>query len=106
MNDPTSEQIACAHALGEAILRTAISLGHNERNVAIDRAESLLTSIAVADLLGIRRATLRRLTAPKGPIPAFRIGRELRYSADDLRAWIAQVRVEATETSKRERHEG
>ncbi|HEY1378989.1 MAG TPA: helix-turn-helix domain-containing protein [Gemmataceae bacterium] len=49
----------------------------------------LLTPRAAAAALAVSPRTLWGLTAPRGPIPAVKIGRSVRYSAEALRAWIA-----------------
>lgn len=49
----------------------------------------LLTPRAASAALSVSPRTLWGLTAPRGPIPAVRLGRAVRYSAEALRAWIA-----------------
>jgi excisionase family DNA binding protein len=49
----------------------------------------LLTTHAAAAALSVSERTLWTLTHPRGPIPAVRIGRSVRYPVDALRAWIA-----------------
>jgi excisionase family DNA binding protein len=48
----------------------------------------LVKSRAAATTLSVSERTLWALTAPRGPIPAIRVGRSVRYSLADLRAWI------------------
>ena len=45
-------------------------------------------------LLSVCEKILWGLTAPRGPIPCVRIGRAVRYSVEDLRAWINRGRGE------------
>ena len=42
-----------------------------------------------ARLLSISERTLWGLTAPRGPIPAVRLGRSVRYDVAALRRWLA-----------------
>jgi hypothetical protein len=66
----------------------------------------LLTSREAATALSISPRMLWKLTAPRGPIPAIRLGgrgataRALRYSVDDLRAWIKEQKAECTGNGK------
>jgi excisionase family DNA binding protein len=48
----------------------------------------LLTPRAAAGALSVSERTLWGMTSPRGPIPAVRLGRAVRYPADALRAWI------------------
>jgi excisionase family DNA binding protein len=48
----------------------------------------LWTPRQAAQQLAVSPRTLWALTAPRGPIPAVRIGRAVRYSADALRAYV------------------
>ena len=51
-----------------------------------------------ASMLSIGRTCLWELTAPRGPIPSFRIGRSVRYRVDDLRAYVdSQMKTGAAE---------
>ena len=47
----------------------------------------LLTSREAAAALSVSARTLWSLTYPRGPIPAVRIGRSIRYLTDSLRAF-------------------
>jgi len=49
----------------------------------------LVTVTAAAAALAVSPRTLWSLTAPRGPIPAVRIGRAVRYDLNALRTWIA-----------------
>jgi excisionase family DNA binding protein len=49
----------------------------------------LLTAREAAAALAVSPRTLWGLTYPRGPLPAVRLGRSVRYPADALRAWIA-----------------
>lgn len=51
-------------------------------------AALLIDPRAAAALLAISARTLWALTAPRGPIPAVRVGRLVRYRPDDLAAWV------------------
>ena len=48
----------------------------------------LLPPREAAAALSISERTLWAVTAPRGPLPAVRIGRSVRYCVDDLRRWI------------------
>jgi excisionase family DNA binding protein len=51
----------------------------------------LVKSVEAAKLLSISEKTLWSLTAPRGPIPAIRVGeRSIRYSVAALEQWIAE----------------
>jgi excisionase family DNA binding protein len=55
-------------------------------------SESLLVNSATAArMLSVCSKTLWSLTA-RGEIPVVQVGRAVRYSPDDLRAWIATKR--------------
>jgi excisionase family DNA binding protein len=60
----------------------------------VEEAKLLLSTREAAKLLGISDRSLWNLTAPRGPVPAIRFGSIVRYSPDDLRAWIKQSRQE------------
>jgi len=44
-----------------------------------------------ARMIGVSPRSLWALTAPRGPIPAARIGRRVVYRVDDLRAYLARL---------------
>ncbi len=48
----------------------------------------LLKTLEAAKSLGICERTLWGLTAPRGPIPAVRIGRAVRFDPHDLQVYI------------------
>jgi len=48
---------------------------------------------AAAKYLGISAGTLRNRTAPRGPIPASRLGRRLLYDLQEVDAAIAKLRL-------------
>jgi predicted DNA-binding transcriptional regulator AlpA len=51
----------------------------------------LVKAAEAARLLCISEKSLWSLTAPRGPIPAIRIGeRSIRYSTEQLKRWIEQ----------------
>ena len=54
----------------------------------------LLLSVAqAAQRLGVTPRTLRRLSAPSGPIPIVRLGRLIRYAPSDLEQAVRALRV-------------
>jgi len=111
MNDElTQEETVAARTLGEAMIRLLIAheKGQRQRCPKSSHVESakpvprlplepgpkvtqlLLSQREAARTLGICEKTLWSVTAPRGSIPVVRIGRGIRYSPDDLRAWIEQ----------------
>ena len=61
----------------------------------------LLGIVEVGQILGIPRATLYRwhsLSTPDVPVGprAFRVGRHLRYTLEDVRAYIQELRASAS----------
>ena len=54
-----------------------------------------------AKLLAVSEKTLWSMTAPRGPIPAIRIGRRsVRYLVEDIRGTIALMRESGSEISR------
>lgn len=51
-------------------------------------ARLLLTPREAANALAICEKTLWSITAPRGPLPAVRIGRAVRYDLTDLQAFV------------------
>jgi hypothetical protein len=52
--------------------------------------ELLVNQPTAARMLCLSQSGLRKLSAPRGPVPCLRIGRAVRYSVESLRAWIEQ----------------
>lgn len=52
----------------------------------------LLTVREAAAALSVCEKTLWSLTAPRGPLPAVRLGRSVRYDVTDLRAFIERAK--------------
>jgi excisionase family DNA binding protein len=50
--------------------------------------ERLLTAREVAERLGVARATILRWTR-RGELPAFKLGRALRYREAEVESWLA-----------------
>jgi excisionase family DNA binding protein len=48
----------------------------------------LLNQREAAESLGISERSLWGLTEPRGPIPAVRVGRSVRYRFEALRRWV------------------
>ena len=112
----TTEEVAACQQLAQAVLRflAAYEEGRRKRSPpsmsveprpawaplmgsqkdGFEEAKLLLSIRETAKCIGVSEKTLWTLTAPRGPIPAVRIGRAVRYSPDDLRAWIKQCRQE------------
>jgi excisionase family DNA binding protein len=53
----------------------------------------LLTSREAAAALAISEKKLWSITAPRGELPAVRIGRSVRYSLTALQAWIEDQQI-------------
>ncbi len=58
----------------------------------------LLTLLEAAQSLRVSERTLWSMTKPRGPIPAVRLGRSVRYCPNTLRSWIAAQLVTAGST--------
>lgn len=56
-------------------------------------APLLLTGAQAARSLGVTPRTLRRLSAPSGPIPVVRLGRLIRYAPSDLERAVRSLRT-------------
>jgi len=122
MNDELAqEEIIAARTFGEAMVRLLIAheKGQRQRYPEADHVEPakpvprlplelgpkvtqlLLSQREAARNLGICEKTLWSVTAPRGSVPVVRIGRCIRYSPDDLRAWIEEKKKEKKETNGR-----
>ncbi len=55
------------------------------------QGKMLLGMREAAIILSVSQRTLWARTAPRGPIPAVRIGSRVLYSVDELRRWIAGI---------------
>jgi len=62
----------------------------------------LLTPREAAFQLGISSRHLWRLTAPRGRIPAVRLGRRVFYRPEDLENFVADIARQSTEQPKQE----
>jgi excisionase family DNA binding protein len=54
----------------------------------------LLTTSEAAELLRLREGTLREHTR-RGLVPHVRLGRQIRYDADDLATWLETIKQPA-----------
>ena len=62
---------------------------------AADGAPAVLLTIPqAARALNLSERKLRELTAPRGPVPAVRLGRMIRYRVETLRAFAADLEVQ------------
>lgn len=59
---------------------------------SLETDKLLLTTREAARALSLCERTLWSITAPRGPLPCVRIGGSVRYSPDDLRAYIESHR--------------
>jgi hypothetical protein len=55
----------------------------------------LVTPPIAAKMLAISERSLWSLTAPRGPIPALKLGASVRYDVDDLKTWIKENKTAA-----------
>ncbi|MBL8760808.1 MAG: helix-turn-helix domain-containing protein [Phycisphaerae bacterium] len=53
----------------------------------------LISGAQAAQRLGVTPRTLRRLSAPSGPIPIVRLGRLIRYAPSDLERAVRSLRI-------------
>ncbi len=58
----------------------------------------LLTVPQVAEMLGVCQRTLFSLTAPRGPLPAVRIGRRVLYDPNDVQLFVNRCKTGASES--------
>ena len=64
--------------------------------VADPFAEPLAVAARLAaQMISVSPRTLWALTAPRGPIPAARVGRRVVYRIDDLRAYLRHLAEES-----------
>ena len=72
--------------LAQAMLAALLETGESARNAMTDR---LLTARDVADRLGLSTETVLSWVR-RGDLPAFRLGRAIRFREDELDAWLEQ----------------
>jgi excisionase family DNA binding protein len=77
-------------ALDDVPVPATIRVAHLHDRPEAQAPQLLLTARAAAAALSVSERTLWTMTHPRGPIPAVRIGRAVRYPVDALRAWIAE----------------
>ncbi|MCC6230707.1 MAG: helix-turn-helix domain-containing protein [Phycisphaerales bacterium] len=108
---PTPREIDAARALAQALVECLIAaeegralrsveLGvHGQAvpglgGIGVAAPQPLLISAAqAAQRLGVTPRTLRRLSAPSGPIPIVRLGRLVRYAPSDLERAVRALRI-------------
>jgi excisionase family DNA binding protein len=61
---------------------------------AVNMDERYLTDIEVAQLTGLKRATLSRHRFDRRGIPFYKIGRSVRYKWIDVKAYMDKHRIE------------
>jgi predicted DNA-binding transcriptional regulator AlpA len=73
-----------------------------EMSLEIESAPKLLVTqrVAAEQVLCISERTLWSLTQPRGPIPAIRIGRSVRYQLAELRRWVEQQQSAPREAAR------
>ena len=63
----------------------------------MEKLPQFLSEIEVAKILSISRATLQQNRWLNRGLPFFKVGRSVRYSGDDLQAYIEENRVDPEE---------
>lgn len=100
-------EIVAAHDLGEALLRflkawRLLTASEETKQRVPDSGKPdfsaaheqiLFTPREAAKALRMSEKTLWSMTAPRGPIRSVRLGRSVRYLADDLRQAVSQSKV-------------
>jgi excisionase family DNA binding protein len=94
---PTSEEIAAARALGDAILQFVIACKNGERAVREiedrkiappepkpSQEKRLLSVREAAEFLSVGERTVWAITEPRGALKAMRFGRIVRYRIEDI----------------------
>jgi excisionase family DNA binding protein len=68
-------------------------------NAATSPAPLALRPREAAQALGLSERSLWALTAPRGPIPAAKVGRAVLYRYGDLQAWLAHEAAKSAPTA-------
>ena len=63
----------------------------------MEKIPQFLTEVEVAKILNVSRATLQQNRWLNRGLPFFKVGRSVRYSGDDLQAYIEENRVDPEE---------
>ncbi len=63
----------------------------------MEKIPQFLTEVEVAKILNVSRATLQQNRWLNRGLPFFKVGRSVRYSVDDLQAYIEENRVDPEE---------
>lgn len=67
----------------------------SQRTSVPGRPPPLMTIQEAADFLGISERKLFALTVPRGSLAVIRVGHSVRYSIEDLNAFVDEQRYEA-----------
>jgi predicted DNA-binding transcriptional regulator AlpA len=94
----TPQELMAARNLGEAIVQLIVAVeegsqlrmrstskSHATGASAVEKKDkSLLTARETAKLLSTSEKTLWNMTSPRGPVPAIRFGKSVRYIINDV----------------------
>jgi excisionase family DNA binding protein len=69
--------------------------------VSLQKSNSLLSAEEVADLTGLSMETLAQWRSQKRGIPYLKIGRCVRYDANDVQSYLAGCRVSVSNANER-----
>jgi excisionase family DNA binding protein len=84
------------------VLQNVVSLRQNWREAMAlpDTLPTLLNAEQVAEYLGLHKVTVLKF-ARAGKLPGLKVGREWRFQADDMRAWLAARQEERADSVAR-----
>lgn len=97
----TSRLLAEIRQLTKALPRvTAVQPVESSRSQALEESKPLLLNVSqAAKSLSVSKGTLFNLTAPRGPIPAVKMGARVCYAVKDLERAIETLKVKPSQSS-------
>jgi len=72
-----------------------------QKQDSLQKLNSLLSAEEVADLTGLSKETLAQWRSQKRGIPYLKIGRSVRYDAQDVQSYLAGCRVSVSNGNER-----